>query len=567
MFWAVLPAHRYAGVLIALAIGDQRAIETVDWETFTRTGVSHLMSISGLHVTMISGLAGALVLWLWRRAPRLALALAAPKAAAVAAVLAAGGYTLLTGFAVPAQRTLYMVTVVAVALWFDRMQSSSRVLAAALGVVLVLDPWAIMSPGFWLSFGAVALILYVDVARSRTEHWALSWGRVQWAITVGLAPLLLVLFQQVSLVSPVANAVAIPVVSFVVTPLALLAACVPGAWLAELAHGVLVILMSALDRLAKLLGAAWQQHTPAVCAAGLALAGIAWMFAPRGVPGRGAARLLLLPMFAVRPGGPTEGSVWVTFLDVGQGLAALVRTADHALLYDAGPAYNLETDAGNRVVVPFLRGEGVAHLDAVMITHNDLDHAGGAASVMRTVPTSMIWSSLESGHPLHAHAPVWIPCRAGVSWRWDGVSFELLYPPAASYRNPWLKPNSRSCVLRVVTAHGAALLTGDIEERDERWLVAEAAALAATGVLVPHHGSGTSSSPPFIAAVAATHAVSSAGYLNRFGHPKREVLARYETAGARIWRTDRDGAVTLRIAAGGAIVTRFRDEQRRYWRD
>src|SRR5262245_46975855 len=242
-FWDALPEHRYAGVLIALAIGDQRAIETVDWETFTRTGVGHLMSISGLHVTMVSGLAAAIVLWLWRRSPRLVLRVAAPKAAAVAAVATAAAYTLLTGFAVPAQRTLYMVAVVAIALWLDRLQSSSRVLAAALGVVLVLDPWAVVSPGFWLSFGAVAVMFYVGAAALHEEHWALRWGRVQWGITLGLAPLTLVLFQQVSLVSPVANAIAIPVVSLIVTPLALAAAIVPGAWLAELGHAVLAALM------------------------------------------------------------------------------------------------------------------------------------------------------------------------------------------------------------------------------------------------------------------------------------------------------------------------------------
>ena len=225
--WDALPEHRYAGVVIALVIGDQRAIETVDWETFTRTGVSHLMSISGLHVTMVSGLAAAIVAWVWRRRPRLALALPTPKAAAAAAFLTALGYTLLAGFAVPAQRTLYMIAVVAAALWLDRMQSSSRVLAIALAVVLLADPWAVVSPGFWLSFAAVAVMLYVGVSTLREEHWALAWGRVQWAITIGLAPLLLVLFQQVSAVSPMANAIAIPVVSFVVTPLALLAAVMP----------------------------------------------------------------------------------------------------------------------------------------------------------------------------------------------------------------------------------------------------------------------------------------------------------------------------------------------------
>jgi competence protein ComEC len=404
------------------------------------------------------------------------------------------------------------------------------------------------------------------VASEHTEHWLLRWGRVQWAVTVGLAPLLLVLFQQVSLVSPLANAVAIPVVSFVVTPLALLAAVVPGPWLAQLAHAVFAALMPGLDWLAALPGGAWQQHAPAWWTVLLALVGVAWLLAPRGVPARYAAPLLLVPMFAVRPSGPSEGAVWITFLDVGQGLAALVRTANHALLYDAGPAYSVESDAGHRVVVPFLRGEGLTYLDAVVVTHNDSDHSGGAASVLRAVPTGILWSSLDAGHPILAYAPIRLPCRAGPRWDWDGVAFELLYPPTASYEDPWLKPNSRSCVLRVATKNAAALLTSDIEERDERRLLAQPTGLAATALLVPHHGSGTSSSAAFIAAVQPQHALFTVGYRNRFNHPKREVVARYEAAGARIWRTDRDGALTLVLDEGGAQVVRYRDNERRYWR-
>ena len=564
--WDALPEHRYAGIVIALAIGDQRAIETVDWETFTRTGVGHLMSISGLHVTMVSGLAAAIALRLWRRRPRLALTLPAPKAAALAAFLTALAYTLLAGFAVPAQRTLYMIAVVAAALWLDRLQSSSRVLAVALAVVLVLDPWAVLAPGFWLSFGAVALMLYVGVSSLRPEHWALRWGRVQWAITIGLAPLLLVLFQQVSIVSPVANAIAIPVVSFVVTPLALAAAVTPGPWLAELAHAVLVALLPVLDWLARLPGGVWQSHAPPAWAAALALAGIAWWIAPRGVPARYAAPLLCLPMFALRPPAPEAGTAWITFLDVGQGLAALVRTKDHAVLYDAGPAYGADADAGSRVVVPFLRGEGLARLDAVVVTHDDTDHSGGAVSVLRTIPADLLWSSLAARHPAHTLARASLPCRSGAAWEWDGVRFALLHPPVASYDDPWLKANSRSCVLRVETRHGAALLTGDIEERDERRLVEAGAALRAATLLAPHHGSGTSSSAAFLDAVRPVDAVFTVGYRNRFGHPKDAVLGRYEALGARVWRTDRDGAVTIRLEPGGTAVARYRAERPRYWR-
>jgi competence protein ComEC len=564
--WDALPEHRYAGIVIALAIGDQRAIETADWETFTRTGVGHLMSISGLHVTMVAGLFAALVAGLWRRSARLILRLPVRKAAAVAAVLAAAGYTLLSGFAVPAQRTLYMVTVVAVALWLDRTQSSSRVLAAALAVVLVLDPWAAVSAGFWLSFGAVALMLYVaDDGRAR-RHWLAQWGRLQWAITVGLAPLVLLLFGQVSLVAPLANAIAIPVVSLVVTPLALAAAVLPGPWFAEAAHAVLAALMPALDAAAQLPGATWRQHAPATWTVGLAALGAAWLLAPRGIPARFAAPLLFAPLFAVRPAPPAADEVSVTVLDVGQGLAALVRTRNHALLYDTGPAYGADADAGSRVVVPFLRGEGLERLDAVVVTHNDVDHAGGARSVMRALPSGVLWSSLDSGHPAQADAPFRLPCQAGVRWRWDAIDFEFLHPFGASYGDPFVPPNSRSCVLRVAGPGGVVLLTGDIEARDERALLERGAVPRADLLLVPHHGSGTSSTPAFVAAARPAHAVFATGYRNRFGHPKQEVAARYAAAGAALWRTDRDGAVTIALSGAAVQVSPFRDARRRYWR-
>jgi competence protein ComEC len=562
--WDALPEHRYAGVVIALAIGDQRAIETVDWETFTRTGVGHLMSISGLHVTMVSGLAAAIVLWVWRRRPRFGLALPAPKAAAAAAFV-----TALTrcsrGSRCPAQRTLYMIAVVAVALWLDRLQSSSRVLAIALAVVLLADPWAVVSPGFWLSFAAVALMLYVGASRLRDQHWALAWGRVQWAITIGLAPLLLVLFQQVSAVSPVANAIAIPVVSFVVTPLAILAAVIPGAWLAELAHAVLLALMPALGWLGRLPGATWQSHARRSGPRRSRSSG-SRVLSRRAACRRYAAPLLCLPMFALRPAAPDAGAAWITFLDVGQGLAALVRTKDHVVLYDAGPAYGPDADAGSRVVVPFLRGEGLTRLDALVVTHDDADHSGGAVSVMRTIPVDVLWSSLAEAHPARGLAPVRLPCRAGARWERDGVRFTLLHPATASYDDPWLKPNSRSCVLRVETRHGAVLLTGDIEERDERLLLAAGGELEAATLLAPHHGSGTSSSAAFLGAVRPVHAVFTVGYRNRFGHPKEAVLARYAAAGASVWRTDRDGAVTVKLEEGGTTVGRYRERSPRYWR-
>ncbi len=564
----VLPERAYAGVLIALAIGDQQAIDAGQWRLFARTGVSHLMSISGLHVTMIAGLFAMLVSWCWRRSEFLALALPAQKAAALAGFLAAFAYCLVSGFAVPAQRTLYMVGVVAAALWLGRATSASRVLAAALLIVLALDPWAVLSPGFWLSFAAVAVIFYVATGRSVRPHWLAQWGRVQWAVTVGLAPLLLVLFQQVSLVSPIANAVAIPLVSFVITPLALAGAVLPLDWPLELGHAILELLMAMLEWLARLPSAVWHQHAPLAWTVPLALAGIAWLLLPRGFPARALGLVLVLPLFAASPAGPRAGELWITVLDVGQGLSVLARTERHALLYDAGPAFNAAADSGSRVIVPYLRGEGIAALDALVVSHDDRDHSGGAASVLEAIPVGVLWSSLSPDHAVLEAAAWRAPCRAKRKWLWDGVAFEFLHPQEDIPAGRAARANNRSCVLRIEAPGGRVLLAGDIERAAEHELLRRAPGLLPAEVLVvPHHGSATSSAPEFVKRVAPRYAVFTVGYRNRFGHPREDVLARYREAGSELLRTDAAGAIRLRFEPGNLQVDAERDRARRYWHE
>ncbi|MBI2319014.1 MAG: DNA internalization-related competence protein ComEC/Rec2 [Betaproteobacteria bacterium] len=570
-FWDALPEHRYAGVLIALAIGDQRAIEPPDWEIFTRTGVNHLMSISGLHVTMVSGLVAALAMFGWRRAERLALWLPAQKAGALAGFAAALAYCLIAGFAVPAQRTLYMIGVVALALYLDRFSTASRVLALALGIVLLLDPWAVLAPGFWLSFGAVAVIFFVAAGRARQPHWLAQWGAMQWAVTVGLAPALLAMFQQVSLSSPLANAAAIPLVSLVVTPLALLGAVLPvplADWTLALAHWLLEALMHLLRWLAALDAAVWRQHAPAAWTLPLALAGVAWLLLPRGFPARALGLLLLAPMLAVAPPLPSSGALWLTVYDAGQGLAVLLRTRNHALLYDAGPSWSPDADSGSRIVVPALRGAGIRGLDALVVSHDDTDHSGGALSVLRAVPTGQLWSSLPASDPITQVPAYRLPCLAGKAWEWDGVRFEFLHPPPAMLADPTEKANNLSCVLKAYAPGGAALLSGDIEARGEAQMVgASGDALRSTVLVAPHHGSNSSSSPAFVAAVAPELAVFAAGYGNRFGHPRPEIVERYRAQGARTLRTDSLGAVEVRIDTDGWSASGYRMRERRYWRE
>ena len=562
-FRAVLPDAPFAGILIALAIGDQQAIDAELWQTFARTGITHLMSISGLHVTMFAGLAYALINWLWRRSTRLPLRLPAQHAAAAGGFLAAFLYCLLAGFAVPAQRTLYMLGVVAAARLWGREVAASRVLLLALLIVLLLDPWAVRAAGFWLSFGAVALLLHIGSGRLGHAHWLIEWGRAQWAVTLGMLPALLALFQQFSLVSPLANAVAIPVVSFVITPLALAGTLPLLSPLLSLAHLVTGWMMAFIDWLAGLPLAMWQQAAAPSWSVLLALAGGVWLLLPRGFPARWLGLLAFLPLLTVLPPRPEPGAAEVTVLDVGQGLAVHVQTATHDLLFDAGPAFSAEADSGNRIIVPYLRAMGVRRLDALVISHADRDHEGGAASVLAALPVTILKSSLPFEHALSAQPMPQEACRDGDEWNWDGVRFSMLHPRSDQ---PGKKSNDDSCVLRVEAGGRGFLITSDIEAPQESALVTRRGAdLTSTAMTVPHHGSRTSSTSGFIAAVAAPDVIFPVGYRNRFGHPKDDVVERYVQSGARLHRTDVDGAVRVDLGGTGITFRHEREQRRRYW--
>ncbi len=575
-FIRALPDHAYAGVLVALAVGEQRAIPREQWQIFTRTGVNHLMSISGLHVTMVSSLVFALVYWLWRCSHHLTLWLPARKTAAVAGLAAALSYALLAGFAVPAQRTVYMLAVVAIALWLGRLTSATAVLTWALLAVVALDPWAVLSPGFWLSFGAIAIIMLVTVGRIGRLHWLTGWARVQWAITLGLIPPLLAMFQQVSLVSPIANAIAIPLVSLVVVPLTLLAALPPLDFMLPPAHMVLSGCMELLRWLSEVPQAVWSQHAPPPWTIAAGMAGIVWMLLPgggrlgftAGFPARWLGAVALLPMFLLLPPRPAAGELWLTVLDVGQGLAVVARTENNALLYDTGPGFNSDADSGNRIIVPFLRGEGVRQLDTMVVSHADTDHSGGALSVLDAVPVQWLVSSLKADHPVQQTTSNKRSCRAGESWDWDGVRFDMLHPLQQSYDNPKLKTNALGCVLKITTAHGSVLLPADIEKKSEHELLARAGdALSATVLVAPHHGSKTSSTEEFVQQVKPALTIFTVGYRNRFGHPREEVMERYRAQGSRLLRSDTDGAVLLRFAGNNVTVETWRARHRRYWQD
>ncbi|MGH8029769.1 MAG: DNA internalization-related competence protein ComEC/Rec2, partial [Arenimonas sp.] len=389
----------------------------------------------------------------------------------------------------------------------------------------------------------------------------------QVAVTLALIPPLLALFQQVSIVSPLANAVAIPVVSLVVAPLALIGVALPFDLVLQFAHLVMGGCMALLEWMSTLPDVVWQQHAPPAWGVIVAVAALAWLLAPRGFPARWLGVIGLLPLFAVASSALRTGDVEVVVLDVGQGVSALVRTEKHALLYAAGPQFGPGADSGSRIIVPYLRATGVKRLDGMIVSHDDDDHWGGAASVLQALPVDNLLTTLPDLDPLVVQAQPAVRCAAGQHWEWDGVRFEVLHPARASYEDPAIKDNDRSCVLRVAAPGGQVLFPADIERRSEEELLRRVRdRLRADVLLAPHQGSKTSSTPDFVQAVAPRIVVFPVGYRNRFGHPHREVVRRYEDIGTRIYRTDRDGAVTIAVRVEGAIsVTPYRALYRRYW--
>ncbi|MEY4561804.1 MAG: hypothetical protein RLZZ618_1081 [Pseudomonadota bacterium] len=595
--WVDDPAA--AGVLAALAVGDQSAIARDDWQVFRDAGVAHLMSISGLHVTMFAWLAGLLLRWLWCRSARAPLWCPAPRVAAVGGLVAATLYALFSGWGVPAQRTVWMLATVTVLQWGARRWPWPFVLLAAAVVVTALDPWALLQPGFWLSFSAVAVLmasgpvsgvrppdagagsgrgLPVDPDsdpdpittpspwRRLAAHMLHHLGaglRTQCIATVGLAPLTLVFFQQLSLVGFAANLVAIPLVTLLLTPLALMGAVFPPFWLAG--AWIEQQFAAALQWLTLMPGAVWTvasaplwAQAAGLLAAALGVMPLPWRLRLLAVP-------LVLPLLWPPVDRPDEGRFDVLAVDVGQGSAVLVRTRSHLLVYDAGPRYSADSDAGARVLLPLLRQRGEARIDRLVLSHRDLDHVGGAEPLLRQVPVEELLSSLEPTHPLQALAPRRRRCETGQGWDWDGVKFEVLHPTPAEFARP-RSSNAVSCVIRVSGAQGSVLLAGDIERPQELALVAAEAPLRSDVLMVPHHGSRTSSSAAFLDAVGAQVAVVQAGHQNRFGHPVAEVLQRLDVRHIVVHASPACGAWHWSGAASSPQQsTCERDRSRRYW--
>lgn len=566
-----VPERQFAGMIAALVVGDQAAIDRVDWDVFRATGVAHLVSISGLHITMFAWGAALLVGWLWRRSGRLCIALPAPSAALAGGVLLATAYAVFSGWGVPAQRTCLMLAMVGLLRLSGARWPWPLVWMLACAVVVVSDPWALLQAGFWLSFVAVGVLFATDLgagharstgARGQNDgqssagppqgrlaplggsalRVAKSVGatfREQWVITVALTPLTLLLFGQVSVVGLVANALAIPWITLVVTPLAMLGVLVP--WLWDVAAGAIGWLYAYLQWLASWSWASIAVAVPPLWAGAAGVLGGLLLVLPWSWRLRALGLPLLLPVLLWRAPLPAVGQFELLAADIGQGNAVLVRTAQHALLYDAGPRFSLESDAGHRVLVPLLQALHT-RLDTLVLSHRDLDHVGGAPAVLAMQPQAELLSSIETDNALQSLRQA-KRCMAGQHWDWDGVQFDVLHPQAADY-DASAKSNAMSCVLRISNGAQTALLVGDIEQPQEAALVAQGVDLTADVLLVPHHGSKTSSSAAFLDAVAPGVGIVQSGYRNRFGHPAPTVLARLQERQIQIVDSPHCGAYT-----------------------
>ncbi len=552
-----------AGILVALVNGDRSGIEPEQWEVLRRTGTNHLMAISGLHIGLLAGLVFLLSRWLWALPGNTVLRWPAIKVGAVCGLIAAGAYAALAGFSIPTQRALVMLAVVFGGVILQRRLAPTQLLAIALGLVLLYDPVAVMGAGFWLSFTAVAIIILTVSAPDR-QSWFWRLGKIQLTLAIGLFPLSLILFQQASLIAPVANLIAVPAFTLAIVPLVIASALVefvlPAALsgpLLSLSHGVLQTLWAFLTYLAGYEHSLWVQHDPVPWTWLTALIGVMLLLAPRGWPGRWIGLIWLAPLFLVRPPGPVgEGEVWFSLLDVGQGLAVVVRTRQHVLVYDAGPRYSRRFDTGRAVVIPYLRHYGINKVDRLIITHGDNDHIGGARSVLQALPVDKVLSSVPKRLPRGKY------CLSGQRWRWDGVGFTILSPFSTTAR----PGNNAGCVLLITSPYGRVLLTADIEARQEKRLVEQFGDRLRADILVaPHHGSRTSSSAGFIQTVQADTVLFPVGYRNRYRHPHPLVVERYRGLGSQIYSTAEHGALEVRMQASGRIITPYRQTRRRYW--
>jgi len=569
-----LPEDDAAAVLMAVGVGARHFITREQWQRYAATGVSHLMAISGLHI----GLAAGGVFFLsW-----IVLALVCRRSnirdrAALIAAIAAFAYAELSGFAVPAQRALLMTVIFVFAGLIRRQVSAARLLAICALVILLCDPLAVLAPGFKLSFTAVAILFWhLRVTRvpqfvidNRLIGTIVNAGRrltsTQSALLFGLFPLTALLFDRVAVVAPIVNLLALPVFNFVTVPACLLGLIMDGPLqpagniALDVAHWSIGVVLWLVRHAADLPFASFHIARPQGLYVVVFLSVSFWTLLPPGWPGRQLALVAALATILYRPQPPPQACIDLHVLDVGQGLALVLQTHTRTAVFDAGPSFRGGADTGRLVLVPFLRSKGIDALDMLIVSHADQDHAGGVRSLSEEVEvrTLLVGESLDDIDMPQQH------CQASKRWRWDGIDFAIVHP---SELGRW-KGNNASCVLEVRIANHTVVLTGDIESPVETLLAQNGAISQADIVLIPHHGSRTSSSDLFVSTVRPKVAIVSAGFENRWGFPKDDIVSAWSNAGAEVLNTATSGAISYRICERGGMrrLGLHRPEARNYW--
>ena len=569
--------HPEQSLILAMVVGDQGLISVEDRDMFNTTGIAHLVAISGLHITLFAMLAGKAMGMLWRRSGRLCLLIPAPLAGGAFGLLFALLYGLVAGWGVPAQRTVFMLFALFVNQLRGGTQNSWDTFSLALFLTLAFDNWSVLDAGFILSFGAVAMLIFVTQGHYyfiKPQHEFIANAvKAQYTVTIGLILPCALLFNQQSLISPAANALSIPWMSFVSTPLALLGGLLQQEWAVLLAADSLALQREWLVAFNELSWAAIPIHNQpwwVNCLVGL---GCFILILPAGLVSRWAG-LALIALLAWPAPRPEANDFWLTLMDIGQGTALTIQTKNHLLVYDAGPAFNERTDSGRRVLMPWMAAHGYRRADMFILSHDDADHSGGAPHFISNGKPLKFVSSIAGDHPLNLLATKvngeTEPCHSMKKWTWDGVLFEPLgiqipYPAPKKL----LEKNNQSCVLKVSNAMHSIMLTGDIEAISEMQLLAHYGAekLKSRVLVVPHHGSKTSSTLPFLQAVRPEFALIQSGWENQFGHPHAQVIERYQSINAKIFNTAQNGAMKwhFRHDNWNASIVESRLTRQTYW--
>ncbi len=571
------PDKTYQGLLQALTIGEKSAINQQQWLVLRKTGTSHLMAISGLHIGLIAGFVFFLVRQL---VPAfMCHILAASQIAAIVSLLFAGFYAALAGFSVPTQRAFIMLFVVMLAIIARRPALNVNTLSVALILILMVNPNSVLSAGFWLSFFAVIIIGFVSTSRIKFQQNKVSrWQqglKIQWFIAIGMLPLSIVMFNQGSLVSPLANMLVIPLIGLLVVPLALLASFISfisidsAIFLFTQISSLFDWIWSLLEMLSKIPYASWSFPAISLLQGLMAILGGMLLLTPKGFPLRYSGLILIIPMMLFKPPRPESGEFWVDVIDVGQGLSVLIRTTEKTLLYDTGAKYSSHFDMGRQAIMPYLGSIGVVQLDKLIISHGDNDHDGGTESLLEMIEAEQIIAEQQVFVKRQRPSRPDKLCQQGMSWQWNGVHFEILHPNKD--RNPhYKKLNNRSCVLKIHNKDYSLLLVGDIEAKAERDLLQQTGVdLQADILLVPHHGSNTSSSKAWLNEVMPKVAIVSSGYKNRFRHPTNRVMARYHALESCVLNTANTGMIQIKVVKKSAVEPiKFRLQRkinRHYW--